>query len=197
MGKLMGITNMKPGEAMYALAEELFPICRSITGNGVRETLKILKRVCPELNIFEVPSGTEVFDWTIPKEWNITDAYIKDDNGQKILDFNDSNLHVMGYSVPVHKKVKKDELLQYIYTEPNQPDAIPYVTSFYKERFGFCMAENQKRQIINDYKADAEFEIFIDSALTDGFLTYGEIIIGGPPPPPDAGGGGGGKKLWG
>jgi aminopeptidase-like protein len=168
---------MKPGEAMYSLAQELFPICRSITGNGVRKTLNILKRVCPELNIFEMPSGTQVFDWVIPKEWNITDAYIKDDNGRKLLDFHESNLHVMGYSIPVHKTVRKDELLKYIYTEPRQPDVIPYITSYYKERFGFCMTDKQKERIINEYDVDTEFELYIDSTLTDGFLNYGEIII--------------------
>jgi aminopeptidase-like protein len=156
---------MKPGQQMYALAEKLFPICRSITGNGVRETLNILKEVCPELTIHEVPSGTKVFDWIIPKEWNIKDAYIKDSAGAKILDFNNSNLHVMGYSIPVHLNVKKNELLQDIYTEPAQPDVIPYITSYYKERFGFCMTENQRQQIIADYDDQAEFEIYIYSTL--------------------------------
>ncbi|GHT72088.1 hypothetical protein FACS1894110_26290 [Spirochaetia bacterium] len=173
---------MNVGKEMYTLAEKLFPICRSITGNGVRETLGILKSMCPELNIFEVPSGTQVFDWTIPKEWNINDAYIKDIKGEKILDFSDSNLQVIGYSVPVHKKIKKEELLQYIYTEPDKPDVIPYVTSYYKERYGFCMTENQRLKIIADYDADAEFEIFIDSTLSDGFLTFGDIFFSPPPP---------------
>jgi len=167
------------GEKMYTLAEELFPICRSITGNGVRQTLAILQRVCPELTIHEVPSGTQVFDWTVPKEWNIKDAYIKAPDGHKIIDFNKSNLHVMGYSIPVHKTLKRDELLQYIYTEPSQPHVIPYITSYYKERFGFCMSEEQKDTLLRDYSEDAEFEICIDSELKDGFLTYGEIIIPG------------------
>jgi aminopeptidase-like protein len=174
------VNNIKVGKEMYILAEKLFPICRSISGNGVRKTLELLQQQCPELITYEVPSGTKVFDWTIPKEWNIKDAYIKDNTGRKILDFCDSNLHIMGYSIPVHKKVKKDDLLEYIYTEIEQPDVIPYITSYYKERFGFCMTENQKQQIINDYDANAEFEVCIDSTLTDGFLTYGEIII--PPP---------------
>jgi aminopeptidase-like protein len=173
---------MKTGQEIYALAEKLFPICRSITGNGVRETFKILKAKCPELAIFEIPSGTKVFDWVVPKEWNIKDAYIKDFRGEKILDFNKSNLHIMGYSSPVREKMIMSKLLQYIYTEPKQPDVIPYITSYYKERFGFCMTENQKLQIINEYDSNAEFEICIDSTLGDGYLTYGEIII--PPPPP-------------
>jgi len=168
---------MHTGEKMYELAEKLFPICRSLTGNGVRTTLKILKDNFPELNIFEIPSGTQVFDWKVPKEWNINDAYIKDPAGKKILDFKNSNLHVMGYSVPVHKKTEKKELLSYIYTEPSQPDVIPYITSYYKECFGFCMAENQRKKIEADYPNDAEFEICIDSTLEDGYLTYGEIII--------------------
>jgi len=169
--------DTKEGKEMYELAKELFPICRSLTGNGVRHTLRILKEKYPELNIFEIPSGTQVFDWVVPKEWNINDAYIKDAVGNKILNFKNHNLHIMGYSVPVHRKIKKNELFQYIYTEPSQPDVIPYVTSYYKERFGFCMTENQRKQIESDYTDDAEFEICIDSTLTDGFLTYGEIII--------------------
>lgn len=172
---------MNTGKEMYELAEKLFPICRSLTGNGVRTTLKILKEKCPELNIVEVPSGTQVFDWKIPKEWNINDAYIKDPAGNKILDFKNSNLHIMGYSIPVHKKIKKSELFSYIYTEPSQPDVIPYITSYYKERFGFCMTDNQRKQIEFGYSDDSEFEIYIDSTLDDGYLTYGEIII--PPPP--------------
>jgi aminopeptidase-like protein len=165
------------GNEIYSLAKELFPICRSITGNGVRKTLDILKIKCPELNIFEVPSNTPVFDWIVPKEWNINDAYIKDPCGNKILDFNNSNLHIMGYSIPVHKKIKRDKLLQYVYTEPLQPDVIPYITSYYNERFGFCMTESQKLQICKEYEDDTEFEIYINSTLCDGYLTYGEIII--------------------
>jgi aminopeptidase-like protein len=168
---------MHIGKEMYELAQKLFPICRSLTGNGVRTTLGILKEICPELNIVEVPSGTQVFDWKIPKEWNINDAYIKDPAGSKILDFKNSNLHVMGYSVPIHKKIKKYELFQYIYTEPSQPDVIPYITSYYKERFGFCMTENQRQQIESGYTDETEFEVCIDSILDDGYLTYGEIII--------------------
>jgi aminopeptidase-like protein len=165
------------GNKMYKLAERLFPICRSLTGNGVRTTLNILKEICPELNIFEIPSGTQVFDWKVPKEWNINDAYIKDPAGKKILDFKSSNLHVMGYSIPIHKKIRKNELLSYIYTEPSQPDVIPYITSYYKERYGFCMTENQRKQIEADYSDDSEFGVCIDSILEDGYLTYGEIVI--------------------
>lgn len=156
------------------IAQRLFPICRSITGNGVRETLNILKEYCPELTTFEIPSGTEVFDWTVPREWNIKDAYIADSLGNKIVDFQENNLHVMGYSIPVDKYVSREELLQNVYTLPDQPDAIPYVTSYYKERFGFCMTENQKNALKED-----TYHIYIDSSLTNGSLTYGEVILEG------------------
>jgi aminopeptidase-like protein len=169
--------NSKIGKKIFNLAELLFPICRSLTGNGVRQTLEILKWKCPELNIVEVPSGTQAFDWTVPKEWNIKDGYIKTPDGNKLLDFKKCNLHIMGYSIPIHKKIKKNELLQYIYTEPSQPDVVPYVTSYYKERFGFCMTENQRKQIESDFDDNVEFEIHIDSTLEDGHLTYGELII--------------------
>lgn len=127
-----------------------------------------------EMVVREVPSGTQVFDWSVPKEWNIRDAWIKDSKGNKILDFKDNNLHVVGYSLPVNKKVNLEELKTIIYTQPEQPDAIPYVTSYYKERYGFCMTQNQK----NNLKED-NYHIFIDSELKDGSLTYGEIIIPG------------------
>lgn len=163
------------GQSMYNLCIELFPICRSITGNGVRKTLSILNSVIGgEMVVREVPSGTQVFDWSVPKEWNIRNAWIKDSKGNKILDFKDSNLHVVGYSLPVNKEVNLEELKTIIYTQPEQPDAIPYVTSYYKERYGFCMTQNQK----NNLKED-NYHIFIDSELKDGSLTYGEIIIPG------------------
>lgn len=165
---------MTQGEYAYNLAVELFPICRSITGNGVRQTLKILQRENPVLTINEVPSGTKAFDWTVPKEWNVKDAWVKDKNGSKIIDFTESNLHVMGYSVPVHKTLSLKELFGVIYTEPDQPDVIPYVTSYYKERYGFCISENQ---MIKDYAETDQFEICIDSSLEDGFLTYGELVL--------------------
>lgn len=161
------------GRQMYQLAEELFPLCRSITGNGVRETLKILNNIHP-LEIKEVPSGTEVFDWTVPEEWNIRDAYIETLNGEKVIKFSDSNLHVMGYSESVDKIVTREELLKIVYTEPNQPNAIPYVTSYYKKRYGFCMTEEQKANL-NEEK----YHIYIDSEFSRGALTYGEIIIPG------------------
>ena len=163
---------MRTGDEMYALCTELFPICRSITGNGVRQTLQILRDIVPKMTLHEVPSGTQVFDWTVPKEWNIRDAWIKNSKNEKILDFQKTNLHVMGYSLPVDKKVTLAELLPLIHTQPDQPDAIPYVTSYYKERYGFCMTQNQKDALPED-----TYHIYVDSELKIGSLTYGEILI--------------------
>lgn len=162
------------GNDIYKIAERLFPICRSITGNGVRETLRILQEYCSELEIHEVPSGTEVFDWTVPKEWNIREAYIENEQEERVVDFHNNNLHVMGYSIPVDQYMDKEELLQHIYVENSQPDAIPYVTSYYTERFGFCMSKNER-----DKLADGTYHVVIDSSLEDGSLTYGEILIPG------------------
>ena len=166
--------NLQNGFLMYELAKRLFKIPRSITGNGVRDTLSILKETCPLLKIYEIPTGTKVFDWEIPKEWNIRDAWIKDPDGKKIIDFKKNNLHVMGYSLPIHGKIGLDKLLDHIYTLPENPGWIPYVTSYYKERWGFCMSELQKRSL-----QAREYEVFIDSEFKDGSLTYGEIIIPG------------------
>ena len=160
------------GEEMYTLCAELFPICRSITGDGVRKTLHVLQQIIPEMTLHEVPSGTQVFDWVVPKEWNIHDAWIKNNKGEKILDFQKNNLHVMGYSLPIDKLVTLDELLSIIYTQPDQPDVIPYVTSYYKERYGFCMSQKQK-----DGLQEGLYHIYIDSDLKEGSLTYGEIRI--------------------
>lgn len=162
------------GQYMYKLIKELFPICRSITGEGTRQTLNILKRELPQMTLHNVPSGTHVFDWTVPKEWIIRDAYIETLSGEKIIDFKKSNLHVMGYSLPIDKVVSKDELLAMVYTMPDQPNWIPYVTSYYKERSGFCMSENQKKSLKED-----KYHVVIDSELIQGNLTYGELIIPG------------------
>ena len=156
------------------VCDKLYPICRSITGDGVRQTLAILQDICPALQIHEVPTGKQVFDWTVPKEWRIRDAWIKDASGRKIIDFKKNNLHVVGYSTPVDKIVPLKELKQILYTQPEQPDVIPYVTSYYKERYGFCMAEEQKNSL-----AEGMYHIYIDSELFAGSLTYGEIILPG------------------
>lgn len=165
---------MSDGQSMYQLVERLFPICRSITGDGVRETLSILKEYIPDLKIYEVPSGTQVFDWVIPKEWRIREAYIENGKGEKIVDMKENNLHVLGYSAPLDKYVDLQELKQYIYVQEDQPDAIPYVTSYYKERSGFCMSSNMRDALPED-----RYHMYIDSELFDGSLTYGEVILPG------------------
>lgn len=162
------------GRQMFDMAREMFPICRSITGQGVRDTYDILLKKVPDMKIYEVPSGTKVYDWTVPNEWNIRDAYIEDESGNKIVDFNENNLHVVGYSVPVDEWMSLDELLEHVYTLPDQPDLIPYTTSYYKERWGFCMSEDQKQSL----KA-GKYHAYIDSTLEPGNLTYAEIIIPG------------------
>ena len=161
------------GDEMYEQIKQLFPICRSITGNGVRQTLKIIKEKIP-IEIKEVPSGTKVFDWTVPKEWNINDAYIKNSKGERIVDFKRSNLHVLHYSVPVRKKIKLQELKEHLYSLPEQPELIPYLTSFYNEDWGFCLSHKQLESLNDD-----EYEICIDSTLHDGHLTYGELEMKG------------------
>lgn len=159
---------------MYGLAKKLFPICRSITGKGVRETLHIIKEEIPQLKIYSIKSGVQVFDWVIPDEWNIEDAYIEDENGKKIIDFKENNLHVIGYSIPVDRWVNKQEMLEYVFTLPNQPNYIPYVTSYYKQRYGFCMTENLRKSLL-----DIQYHMVIKSSLKPGELNYGEVIIPG------------------
>ena len=170
----MDSTCLNIGKKMYGLCEKMFLYPRSITGDGVRKTLKDLQEICPELILKEVPSGTKVFDWTVPKEWNVHSGWVEDSAGKRIIDFKTNNLHILGYSVPVDKYVSLDELKDVIYTQPDQPDAIPYVTSYYKERYGFCMTERQKQSLKED-----TYHIWIDSELKDGYLTYGEIILPG------------------
>jgi len=163
----------KIGNEMFELMEELFPICRSITGNGVRQTLKILKKHIP-LEFHEVKTGTKVFDWIIPKEWNINDAYIIDPDGKKIIDFKKSNLHVLNYSTPINQKILFSELKHHIHTIPDKPDLIPYMTSYYSEKWGFCMEHNKFLKL-----KKGEYTVVIDSELTEGSLTYGEYLIPG------------------
>jgi len=162
-------------ESMYALICRLFPICRSITGNGVRETLRIIAEELPGLVIHEVPSGTQAFDWTVPREWNVWDAYVLDPDGNKIIDFTRSNLHLVGYSIPVNKTVSLSELQDHLYSLPDQPDAIPYITSFYQERWGFCVTHRQREQI----NKEGKYTVMINSELKNGFLTYAELLIPG------------------
>jgi len=162
------------GEEMHELCQELFPICRSITGDGFRLSLAILQKHVPSMKIIEVPTGTKCFDWEVPKEWNIRDAYIIDPSGNKICDFKQSNLHVVGYSIPINKVIDYDELQEHLYSLPEQPDAIPYITSYYKERWGFCVTQKEREKL-----TQGEYQVFIDSELINGSLTYGELIIPG------------------
>jgi aminopeptidase-like protein len=161
------------GLMMHQLMTRLFPICRSITGNGVRETLKIIQSSVP-IQIFEIPSGTKVFDWEIPREWNIRDAYILDGDGNKVVDWKLNNLHVVGYSMPVDRWMGLAELQQHLYSLEQQPDAIPYVTSYYKERWGFCLRHSDRVRL-----KEGSYRVVIDSDLKPGSLTYGEMILPG------------------
>jgi aminopeptidase-like protein len=158
------------GEEIFTFASKIFPICRSITGNGVRQTLREIGVHIPA-EVHEVPTGTVVFDWTIPSEWNIRDAYIKNEHGEKIVDFAHSNLHVMSYSVPVRQRVSLSELKTHLHTLPDQPDVIPYRTSYYAKNWAFCMTHRQFEGL-----QDETYEVLIDSSLTYGYLTYGEYL---------------------
>jgi aminopeptidase-like protein len=162
------------GLKIYTLCKKIFPINRSITGDGVRETLNILKKEIPSLLIHEVRTGTKCFDWNIPQEWNIDDGYILNPSGNKIVNFRENNLHVMGYSIPVDQNIKLSDLNKHLYSIPEMPDAIPYVTSYYKENWGFCITHNQRKKLV-----DGIYRVKINSQLTDGKLTYAELLIPG------------------
>lgn len=169
----MMTSEMQLGERMHKLAQRLYPICRSITGNGVRETLQILQEEIP-LKVFEVASGTPVFDWTVPKEWNIREAWIKNEAGEKVVDFADHSLHILNYSTPVHTHMNLEELKKHLYSLPNQPELIPYRTSYYREQWGFCLKHVDLLKL-----AEGQYEVYIDSSLEPGHLTYGELFIPG------------------
>ena len=162
------------GQSMFQLMVDLYPICRSITGDGVRRTLERIQREIP-IEFHEVSSGTQVFDWVVPREWNIRDAYIKNCSGEKIVDFRDCNLHVVSYSVPFRGKVGFRELKKHLFTLPEHPDWIPYRTSYYAENWGFCLSHSQFMNL----KEDEEYEVCIDSTLEPGSLTYGELSLPG------------------
>src|SRR5271154_4802777 len=161
------------GKELHAFAVQLYPICRSITGEGIRRTLDLIGERIP-LRKFDVPTGTRVFDWTVPKEWNIQDAYIKDSAGKRVVDFQKSNLHVLNYSTPIRANMTLRDLKSHLFTIPEQPDWIPYRTSYYKEDWGFCLSHNQLAAM-----PDGDYEVCIDSTLADGNLTYGEYLLPG------------------
>ena len=161
------------GPWIHARVREWHPICRSITGEGLRETLRRIGEFIA-LEVHEVPSGTAVFDWTVPKEWNIRDAYVKDSGGQRVIDFQQHNLHVLGYSTPIHRRMPLTELREHCFTMPDKADWIPYRNSYYNEDWGFCLSQNQLEAL-----EEGEYEVCIDSTLEDGALTYGECYLPG------------------
>ena len=162
------------GNKIHKFARELWPINRSITGQGVRETLRRISKHLPKLKIKSIPSGIKVFDWTVPKEWNVKEAYIVTPDGKKICDFSKNNLHLVGYSIPFKGIVSFDELKKNLYTLPDQPSAIPYITSYYEKRWGFCITKKQFDTLKN-----GNYKVVIDSKLFDGELNYGELLIKG------------------
>ncbi len=161
------------GYKIYELIARLYPICRSITGDGLRQTLETISEYIP-LQVHEVPTGTNVFDWQIPREWNISDAYVKNADGQRVIDFKKNNLHVVNYSVPLSRKMNLNELRRYLHTIPEHPDWIPYRTTYYDEAWGFCLTQRKL-----DAMEDGQYEVRIDSTLSAGSLSYGEWIIPG------------------
>ena len=165
--------DLGTGERMHALVSELFPICRSITGDGMRQSLRRLQCIAP-LQMIEVPTGTKVFDWMVPREWNIRDAWIADSRGERVVDFRNSSLHVVNYSVPVRARMTLAELRPHLHTIPDHPDWVPYRTSYYSESWGFCLTHRTL-----DALADGEYEVCIDSSLEPGHLTYGELVVPG------------------
>ena len=168
------IGNEKVGKKMHQWATDLFPICRSITGPGVRDTLEYLKKILPSLELHSVPSGSEAMDWVVPDEWHIRDAWISNEHGEKVVDFKKNNLHVLGYSEPVNLLIELSDLQDHLYSLPDQPDAIPYVTSYYKRRWGFCLSHHQREQL-----QPGKYRVVIDSEIYPGVLNYGELVLPG------------------
>ncbi len=167
------VGSAETGRELHRFAAELYPTCRSITGDGIRRTLRKIQQRIP-LQIFEVPSGTAVFDWTVPKEWNIRDAYIKDSSGRRVVDFQKSNLHVLNYSVAINATMPLSEIRPHLFSIPAHPDWIPYRTSYYKEEWGFCLSHNQLVAL-----PEGDYEVCIDSTLAEGSLSYGECFLPG------------------
>ena len=162
------------GDTMHKWARDLFPICRSITGNGTRQTLDYLQNLLPGFEVHSIPSGSQVFDWIVPDEWTIKDAYIMDKSGQKIIDFQNNNLHIIGYSESVDKWLDLEELDPHLISLPDQPDAIPYITSYYSRNWGFCLTHNQHKKL-----QPGQYRAVVDAEIKPGELNYGELIIKG------------------
>jgi aminopeptidase-like protein len=165
---------MAGGEELYKLVAELYPICRSITGDGVRRTLEAVDRELGGLQVSEVPTGTQVLDWTVPREWNVHGAWVADAAGERVIDFQASNLHLLGYSVPVRATLPLTQLRQHLFTLPDHPDWVPWRTSYYAERWGFCASQR-----LVDSLPDGDYEVCVDTTLADGHLTYGEHLVEG------------------
>ena len=178
---VINLFNLMSIKRFYSLAKtKLYGICRSITGEGTLKTLNIIKQQFPKLKIKRIKSGTKAFDWKIPPEWNVTEAYVIDKYKKKIIDFNNNNLHLVGYSSPINKFLNKKELFKHINTLKNQPNAIPYVTSYYKKYWGFCISEKNKKEIDKSYSNLDKFKVVIKSTLNKkGYLNYGELILKG------------------
>ena len=162
------------GEAMFRFAERAYPICRSITGDGVRQTLELVREIVPELEIHEVASGSPVLDWTVPDEWNLRSARLTTPDGRVVADTAVHNLHVMGYSEPVDLRLSLEELQPHLFSLPDQPDAIPYRTSYWKRGWAFCLEDRVRRSL-----PEGEYHAVIDSTLGPGHLTYGEVVLPG------------------
>lgn len=168
----MSVEN--PGAEMMRWAKDLFPYCRSITGPGVRQTLQYLQQIVPGLAIREVASGTAAFDWVVPDEWTISDAFVADENGRRVIDFRKHNLHVVSYSEPVNCRMSREDLDKHLHSLPHQPTAIPYVTSYYKRNWGFCLSHNERLSL-----PPGDYQVVIDSSLKPGVLNYGELLLPG------------------
>ena len=168
------MNGQSEGKNIYKLVEDLYPICRSITGNGVRESLQIIKSHLPNLKLHEVPTGKKCFDWTIPDEWNVNDAYVKNEAGEKIIDFKINNLHLVNYSIPINEIFSLEELDNHLHSLPNQPDLIPYITSYYEPRWGFCIPHNLRKKL-----PTGNYTVHIDTSLKPGSLTYADLFIQG------------------
>ena len=171
--ELETITSSNQGQTLHDFVAELYPLCRSITGEGVRGTLRLIQKRIP-LEISEIPSGTQVFDWRVPLEWNVSDAYIKNQSGKRVVDFKANNLHLMSYSTPLHARMRLNDLKPHLFSLPDHPEWIPYRTSYYQENWGFCLPHKDLSRL-----ADEEYEVVIDSKLQPGSLTYGECYLPG------------------